>query len=70
MEPNHDTQNNTAINWILYIFMAICTYIESCSAEKIYIWSFRSLTLVSLVLIIIINFPKAKQTIFPPKNEK
>ena len=68
MEQPQTEHNNTAINWLLYIFMAICTYIESCSAEAIYTWVFRGLTLVSLILIIIINFPKAKQTLFPPKK--
>lgn len=64
--------NNTFINWCLSILVACFTWIETSSADQLYTWIFRGLTLISLVLIIIINFPKAFYTIFPKfkKHEK
>lgn len=61
---NH-TENNTLINWILSGLIGFFTLIESASADQIYTWIFRGLTIISLMLMIIINWKKAWNTLFP-----
>lgn len=63
------TENNTPINWFLSIMIGVFTVIETASADQIYTWTLRGLTLISLTLMIIINWKKAWQTLFP-KNKK
>lgn len=64
----HQTENNTILNTILIFITTICTALEKSSAEQIYTWIFRCLSLVSLMLIIVINWKKAMQILFP--NDK
>jgi uncharacterized membrane protein HdeD (DUF308 family) len=68
MEHSQDhTENNTLINWILSGLIGFFTLIESASADELYTWTFRTLTLFSLILMIIINWKKAWHTLFPKK---
>lgn len=66
----HQNENNTFLNTVLLFFTGICTLIEQSSAEQIYTWIFRGLSLLSLTLIIIINWRKAWQTIFTKTENK
>lgn len=71
MEHTTDqTQNNTLVNWILSGLIGFFTLIESASADEIYTWVFRGLTIVSLILMIIINWKKAWNTLFPKKEKR
>lgn len=68
MEHSTDhTQNNTLTNWILSALIGFFTLVETASADQIYTWTFRGLTLISLILMIIINWKKAWHTLFPKK---
>lgn len=70
MEHLHDqTENNTLTNWVLSALIGFFTLIESATADEIYIWLFRTLTIVSLTLMIIINWKKAWNTLFPKKQK-
>lgn len=70
MEQPTDANNNTFANYLLYVFTALCYVIQHASAEQIYTWTFRVLSLISVILIIIINMPKAWQTIFKRKHDE
>ena len=70
MEHQHEQNNNTFFNWLLAICAGMFKYISDCSAEEIYTWIFRALTLVSISLIIIINIPKAWDVIKTPFKRK
>ena len=71
MEHSTDhTENNTLVNWILSGLIGFFTLIESASADEIYTWVFRGLTIVSLILMIIINWKKAWNTLFPKKEKR
>lgn len=67
MEHHHET-NNTALNWFLTFCVGVFTLVEESSADQIYTWIFRVLSLFSLILIIIINWNKAMKVIF--NNDK
>jgi len=67
---NENTENSTIINWILSGLIGFFTLIESATADEIYTWTFRSLTLFSLILMIIINWKKAWHILFPKKEKK
>lgn len=69
MEHPHAT-NHTSLNIILLFFTGIFKILEESSAEEIYTWVFRFFSLLSLFLIIIINWKKAWITIFPKKDLK
>jgi len=69
MEHTNHADDNT-YNWILSALIGFFTFIESCSPENVYTWLFRALTIISLVLMIIINWKKAWHTIFPNKDKK
>ena len=64
------TENNTLVNWLLSGLIGFFTLIESASADEIYTWFFRGLTLISLILMIIINWKKAWHTLFPKKEKR
>lgn len=66
---HQNTDNNSPINWLLSILIGIFTIIEQSSADDIYKWFFRALSLISLMLIIIINWKKAMLVLFPNKNK-
>lgn len=61
MEQHPDPHNAATI--ILAVFSLMFKQASEMSVESAYTWVFRGLSLVSLVLVIIINYPKAKQTI-------
>ena len=68
MEHSHNqTENNTLTNWVLSALIGFFTLIESATADEIYTWLFRTLTLISLILMIVINWKKAWHTLFPKK---
>lgn len=58
------TENHSVLNTILLLFTGLFTMLERASAEEIYTWTFRFLSLISLILIIIINWKKAMQILF------
>lgn len=68
---DHNTNTNDASVWslILTFLAGIFTVIEQSSADDIYKWIFRILTLVSLILMIIINWKKAYAIVFKPEQE-
>lgn len=65
MEQNQT--DHSLINWILSFFTAFFALLERSSADDIYNWTFRVLSLISVSLIIIINWKKAYRTLFPKK---
>lgn len=67
MEHSHD-QNDSLLNWMLSGFVAFFYLLENASADEIYTWTFRTLTLISLVLMIIINWKKAWNILFPKRK--
>lgn len=71
MEQHHaDTTNHSAVNWFLSLLAGFCTLIERASADDIYMWVFRILTLISISLMIIINWDKAMSKLFKKKIKK
>ncbi len=64
MEPQQD---NTQTNWFLAFLTGAFAWIEQSTADELYNWIFRGMTLLSLALIIIINWKKAWLTLFPKK---
>ena len=74
MELNHDIDNTVdtpslrlsivlyACSWLFFIF-------QSWSPDAIWTWGFRALSAISLLLIIYINWAKAKE-IFKNKKKK
>lgn len=69
MEHTH-SDDNTFYNWILSALVAFFYMIETASPDAIYTWVFRGLTLLSLILMIIINWKKAWHTLFPKKEKR
>lgn len=64
MPPVDDNSNNTAIGHpatsaILYVLSWLFVYFQSVSADEIWTWVWRGLSLISLLLIIYINWDKA-----------
>lgn len=55
------SENNTHpfVSFVLWIMSAMCYVYSSLTVEFIYTLAFRGLSLFSLVLIVIINLPKA-----------
>ena len=71
MDQHHtDTTNHSAVNWFLSLLAGFCTVIERASADDIYQWAFRILTLISISLMIIINWEKAMSKLFKKKIKK
>lgn len=50
--------DNSAISIVLLILAGIFHKIADASFEDIYIWTFRALSLFSLILVIAMNFEK------------
>ncbi len=62
MEPQNETQteNTVPANWILGALSFIFKFLCALTISQVYNFVFALLSLASLVLILIINFPKAK----------
>lgn len=57
---DHTPDNsNTGANWFFYLLAALFTTLENLTVDECYTWIFRILSTVSIILIIIINWPKA-----------
>ncbi len=56
-----------AVSFILYALSWLFMYFQSISADEIWTWVWRGLSLLSLLLIIYINWSKAGE-IFRAKN--
>lgn len=58
MDHTNDN-NNTFLNWCLSICVGLFAYIESLTFDEMYNYLFKTLTIISVTLIVIINLPKA-----------
>lgn len=56
---DQSTTQSPPINAILFCLAFVFETSANVTAEEIYTWLLRSLTITSIVLIIIINIPKA-----------
>lgn len=62
--------DNMVITVIVFSFGWICDLMQCISAEAIYTWTFRILSLISIGLVIIINWRKAKEALRKKTNGK
>lgn len=74
MPPIDNDSSNTGIGHpatsaILYVLSWLFVYFQAVSADEIWTWIWRGLSLVSLLLIIYINWDKA-MTIFKSNKTK
>jgi hypothetical protein len=70
----HDTTHNYGLpqaipSIALYICSWLFIYLETLTVEAVWTWTFRALSGISLLLIIYINWSKAKE-IFKGKRPK
>ena len=70
MDSNTHNDNTTFFNWLFSGLAAFFTMLETSSPDQIYTWIFRVLTLISISLIIVINWEKAMNVLFKNKKQK
>lgn len=66
----HNYHPNGGTNLILWILGLFCYTMSNISAEFLYIWTFRGLSLISILMVIIINYPKVVEVFEKRKKEK
>ena len=68
---NHtDSHPSGQHNFILFLIAGLFKIGEELSADSIYQWIFRILSLISVMIVIYINWDKAKQTYLKKKQLK
>lgn len=70
--PHHDTSTghlSGLLSLVLYAFSWIAFWLQANTADMIWTWIWRGLSLISLILIIYINWNKAKEIFTGKKNE-
>lgn len=68
--PHSGTIVNTIIAALFWIIGGIFKAVSILSADALYEWTFRILSLISVAFIIIINYPKVKETLNNRKKRK
>lgn len=58
---NAETLPDYMKNFILYLLAGLFNLAQTITPDNVYVWIFRCLSLVSIGLIIYINFHKAKE---------
>lgn len=58
MRPMHETHNHPLLSIILWITSSVMYFISAETIDMTYVWGFRILSLISLVLIIGVNWSK------------
>lgn len=58
-----DNQNGNNWSGLIYVLAVLCQFALSLDIESIYTWTFRGLSMLSVILIIIINWKKAIKVI-------
>ena len=61
MDHTNTGGGHGTINTILFGLAGVFSIIQQSSADQIYTWTFRGLSLVSILLIIIINWNKYRK---------
>lgn len=57
---HHDSGTSNFLSAILWITAGFFEIMQTITIESAYVWLFRLLSLISVILVIIINWPKAK----------
>ena len=68
MEAHHDNSMSNFTSMIFFVFAGLFNAMQSITIESTYIWVFRILSLISLLMIMIINYPKVKAVLFKKKK--
>lgn len=66
----NEHHSHPLISIMLWITSTICYMYSSITMETLYTWTFRGLSLLSLILIVVINMPKAINTLKDLFNKK
>lgn len=65
---HHQSPIMIFLSVILYALSFIFEQVSTLTLEDTWTWTWRVLSLFSLILLIIINFPKAKEVIFKKRK--
>lgn len=65
--PSHNSMNNFA-SAILWVLTGVFNILAGATIESVYTWVFRLLSLVSVIMVIIINWPKVRNILFKKKK--
>lgn len=67
---NHQAHSNLYLNIILIVYVGLFDLIQSLSADIFYVWLFRTLSVISLLIIIYINGNKALEIFKKKKDDR